>query len=114
MNIWPWSRIRELELEVDQLRANYLNEAAQHRQEEAALRNQVDYLIRTIRQTDDIIFSLSQVADGSWTSVRPRIAQLTDQMTARKVAESNRISGLIEGELRTTYAPRTKLIGSKS
>jgi len=68
-----------------------------------ALANQVEYLVRTIRQTDDIIFSISQCVD--WESMRPRVAQLTDQMTARKVAESNRIGDLLRGELIETYAP---------
>lgn len=111
----PWKkRERELEAEVDRLRANLLNESAQHRVEEQALRNQVEYLIRTIRQTDDIIFSIQQSADGSWKTVQPRFAQLVDQMTHRKVAESNRISDLIRPELIKTYTdPQQKRIGNK-
>lgn len=79
-----------------------------------ALTNQVEYLVRTIRQTDDIIFSIQQSADGSWKTVQPRFAQLSDQMTHRKVAESNRISELIRPELIKTYTdPQQKRIGNK-
>ena len=77
----------------------------------AAKENQITYLIRTIRQTDDIIYSISQCT--SWESMRPRVAQLTDQMTSRKVAESNRINDLIVGELKQTYAPELKQIERK-
>lgn len=66
-----------------------------------ALRNQIDYLIRTIRETDDKIFSISQCT--SFEGMRPRIASLIDEMTARKVAESKRINALITGELHDTY-----------
>jgi hypothetical protein len=81
--------------------------------ENRALKNQVEYLIHTIRQTDDIIYSISQCTD--WITMRPRVAQLTDQMTYRKVSESNRISSLIQGELHETYKPPTDLkqIGNK-
>lgn len=107
------ARIAELEAEVNHLRANLLNESAQHRTEEGALRNQVDFLIREIRKTDDIIFSISQCTN--WVSMRPRVAQLTDQMTARKVAESNRINSLITNELHDVYKPNdaNKLLGYK-
>lgn len=114
----PWKkRERQLEAEVDRLRANLLNESAQHQTEESALRNQVDFLIREIRKMDDIIFSIQQSADGSWKTVQPRFAQLADQMTVRKVAESNRIGDLMTRELHNTYKPPEalipKLIGSK-
>lgn len=105
MDLFGNKRIAALEKECAQLRANLLNESAQHRTEEARLSNQVEYLIRNIRQTDDIIFSIQQSADGTWERVRPRFTQLCDQMTARKVAESNRISSLITSELHSTYIP---------
>lgn len=96
---------------------NELEQENLHLQKEClALRNQVDFLIREIRKMDDIIFSIQQSADGSWKTVQPRFQQLTDQMTARKVAESNRINSLIVGELHNTYKPTEpahKQIGSK-
>lgn len=108
----PWKkRERELEAEIDRLRANLINESAQHQKEESALRNQVDFLIRSIRKTDDIIFSISQCT--SWPSMQPRVAQLVDQMTARKVAESARIDSLIVNELHDTYQSPNKQIESK-
>ena len=76
----------------------------------ATKENQITYLIRTIRQMDVFVFSMSQCT--SWESMRPRFNQLKEQMTTRKVAESNRISSLIESELHSTYDP-TKLIESK-
>lgn len=83
-----------------------------------ALRNQVDYLVRTIRDMDDKIFSMGQFANGTWNeSVRTRFLSLHDDMTARKVAESKRIGSLIERELHATYKPESealKLIGKKS
>lgn len=77
---------------------------AQLERELLAKDNQISYLIRTIRETDDIIFSISQTTN--WESMRPRVATLVDQMTTRKVAESRRISSLIQEELIATYNPR--------
>ena len=117
MNIWPWSRIRALEAEVREAygEADDVQVQLVGAQKEAqALRNQVDFLIREIRKMDDIIFSISQCTD--WTSMRPRVNQLVDQMTARKVAESNRINSLITSELHKTYDDKsntTKQIGSR-
>lgn len=69
-----------------------------------ALRNQVDYLIRTIRDTDDIIFSMGQYANGTWNeSVRIRFAQLYEGMMARKHAESMSIGRVIEDRLHEVY-----------
>lgn len=116
---------------LQKLNADLIDSVAKYREEvirlqqrdaafaasEQALRNQVDFLIREIRKMDDIIFSIQQSADGSWKTVQPRFAQLTDQMTARKVAESNRIDDLMTRELHNVYkpyeAPAPKLIGSK-
>lgn len=92
-------RIAELEANNASLSDQLLEQI----KDNGALRNQVEYLIKTIRDTDQIIFSISQCTN--WESMRPRVAQLTDQMTARKVAESNRINDLISGELRSTYKP---------
>jgi hypothetical protein len=112
MPVFGKKRIRELEQEVDRLKANLIYESQHHQVEETTLRNQVDFLIREIRKTDDIIFSISQCTD--WSQMRPRVAQLTDQMTARKVAESNRINSLITSELHSTYTPsEPKLISKK-
>lgn len=75
----------------------------------AALRTQVEYLVRTIRQMDDQIFAMSQCT--GWPQMRPHFQTLSDGMTARKVAESNRIGELIRPELEKTYnAPTQKLI----
>jgi hypothetical protein len=110
MNIWPRSSLRRLQAEVIRLQRRDAQFAADDR----ALRNQIDYLIREIRKTDDIIFSISQCTN--WPQMQPRVAQLTDQMTARKVTESNRINMIINRELTETYKPTPdvqKLLGFK-
>lgn len=66
------------------------------------LRQQVDYLIRTIRDTDQVIFSISQCTN--WSSMQPRVAQLTEQMMVRKHAESKAIGNVIESRLHEVYA----------
>lgn len=76
--------------------------------EQIALRNQIDYLIRTIRDTDDKIFSMGQCT--SWESMRPRFNILHDEMTARKVVESHRIGALITNELHDTYKPESEAL----
>ena len=102
-------RIAELEAEVARLRANLINESNANRTEETTIRNQRDYLVRTLRDIDDQIFKMSQCS--SWTQMQPNFATLKDGMTARKVAESNRISNLIRPELINTYSQRQ--IGKK-
>lgn len=61
------------------------------------LKAQNAHLLRTIQQMDNIIFSMGQCTD--WDSMRSHFNQLHEQMTARKVAESNRIGAIIESEL---------------
>jgi leucyl aminopeptidase (aminopeptidase T) len=95
-------RIAQLEESLAQKDDEYTALAGQLR----AAQNQVEYLVRTIRQTDDIIFSISQCTN--WESMRPRVAQLTDQMTARKVAESNRITELVTNEIKSVYTEPQK------
>jgi len=102
------TRIAELEKQIESMRGWREDDKHARKSLEDQLhtaQNQVEYLIRTIRQTDDIIFSISQCTN--WESMRPRVAQLTDQMTARKVAESNRITSLVTEELRKVYTDQT-------
>jgi hypothetical protein len=105
MDLFGRRRIAQLEESLAQKDDEYTALASQLR----AAQNQVEYLIRTIRQTDDIIFSISQCTN--WESMRPRVAQLTDQMTARKVAESNRITQLVTEEIRSVYTEPQKRLG---
>ncbi len=73
-----------------------------------ALRNQVDYLVRTIRDMDDKIFSIGQFANGTWNdSVRSRFLQLHDEMTARKDNESKAIGQVITERLHEVYKPES-------
>jgi len=109
MALFGKKRIAELEKENAQLRANYINETQHNRVEETALRNQVEYLVRTIRDMDEQIYKMSQCT--SWAIMRPNFLNLEEGMIARKRAESDRIGELIRPELIKTYGP--KQIGNK-
>jgi hypothetical protein len=102
-------RIHDLEAECDRLRTNLINESNQHRTEEASLQNklraaqnQIEYLVRTIRDMDQEIWHMGQKTD--WIQQRPHFVKLHDEMTARKVEESKRIGSIIRGEIIDTYA----------
>ncbi len=86
------------------------SEVADLKRQLLAKENQVTSLIRTIRETDNIIFSIGQSADGTWPTIRPRFMQLHDQMTARKVAESNAIGRVIESRLHEVYAEESSAL----
>ena len=70
----------------------------------SAARNQVEYLVRTIRDMDQEIWNMSQKT--SWDQQRPHFVKLQDGMTARKVAESNRINDIMRPQLIETYKPK--------
>jgi hypothetical protein len=112
MDIFGRKRIAELKkanANLNRRLGEWEDQWKERNAENIGLRNQVEYLVRTIRQTDDIIFSISQCTN--WESMRPRVAQLTDQMTARKVAESNRVNQLVIEEIRSVYTEPQKRIG---
>ena len=100
---------------LEQLHAHEVDRSTDLAKQLRAAQNQVEYLVRTIRQMDDQIFSMSQLT--AWESMRPHFRTLCDGMTARKVAESNRIADILRPELIATYdvgdkhdAPPQKLI----
>lgn len=68
----------------------------------AALRNQVEYLVRTIHEMDQEIWSMSQRTD--WAGMRPHFVKLQEGMTARKHAENSRINSLLRGEIIAAYS----------
>ncbi len=70
------------------------------------LKNQIEYLVRTLRDMDQEIWNISQRTD--WTSQRPHFVKLEEGMIARKHAENERISTIIRGELIDTYWPNAK------
>src|SRR6266700_5670146 len=72
--------------------------------EATALRTQVEYLVRTIRQMDDQIFAMSQKA--YWLQMLPHFQTLNDGMISRKVAESDGIADIVRPELIETYTPK--------
>ena len=93
-----------LEAEIKRLESNLRDQAEANLKAGMALRNQVEYLVRTIREMDDQIFKMSQC--GSWNAMQPHFVTLSDGMTSRKVIESNRINDLIRPELIKTYGPK--------
>jgi hypothetical protein len=74
-----------------------------------ALRNQVEYLVRTIRDIDEQIYKMSQCTD--WSSMRPNFQVLEEGMISRKKVESDRIRDILRPELIKTYG--LKQIGNK-
>ena len=103
--MWPFTNKFKIEFEAKKLILEA--EITNLQRQLAAKENQITYLLRDIRRTDDIIFSISQCTE--WNSMRPRIAQLTDQMMTRKTIESNRINDLVVGELNNTYGAQKQL-----
>jgi len=76
------------------------------------LKNQVEYLVRTLRDMDQEIWNMGQRTD--WNGMRPHFNKLHEGTISRKHAENERISSIIRGELIDTYKPNTKQIGHKS
>jgi len=93
-------RIAELEA---QLREN----AETNYKASAALRNQVEYLVRTLRNMDEQIYKISQCT--SFDQMRPNIKDLVEGMTVRKRAESDRISEILRPELIKTYNAQKRI-----
>jgi len=108
-------RIAELEAELARQDDAILQAAMQLKpplSENRELKNQVEYLVCTIRQMgdqirqmDDQIWQMSQCTD--WSQMRPHFNTLSDGMTARKVAESDRISDILRPQLIETYNAQT-------
>jgi uncharacterized coiled-coil protein SlyX len=105
MDLFGKKRIAELEATITQLQSTL---SAMSLQRDAA-KNQVEYLVRTIRNMDEQIYKMSQCT--SWSVMRPNFLNLEEGMIARKRAESDRIGELIRPELIKTYGP--KQIGNK-
>ncbi len=76
-----------------------------------SLKNQIEYLVRTLRDMDQEIWNMSQWTD--WNGQRPHFIKLEEGMIARKHAENELISSIIRGELIDAYKPNTKQIGHK-
>ena len=112
MDLFGHKRIAELREDLAQ--ADESNTIAQERitrleTKNRELANQVEYLVRTIRDMDQEIWNMGQKTD--WNQQRPHFRKLHDEMTARKVAESKRIGDVLRGEIIDTYSP-SKQIGS--
>jgi hypothetical protein len=108
MNFYLFGRRRIKQLEESLAEKDRLFEIQQQGWRESneklrAAQNQVEYLVRTIRDMDQEIWNMGQKTD--WNQQRPHFVKLHDEMTARKVAESKRIGDVLRGELISTYAP---------
>ncbi len=100
-------RIRKLEAHITNLQSI----AGKHEAERRALSNQIEYLVRTIRDMDQEIWNMSQKTD--WNQQRPHFIKLQDDMTARKHAENERINDILRPQLIETYKPgSTKRLGN--
>jgi septal ring factor EnvC (AmiA/AmiB activator) len=126
MRIWPWSVIAELrsEVEYDRQYIDRLERTVDAQREEIiklqradsqfqidyhAARNQIEYLVRTIRDMDEQIYKMSQCSD--WAQMRPNFQSLNEGMLVRKRAESDRINELLRPELIKTYNDQKRLGG---
>jgi len=110
MDLFGKRRIAQLREDLAQ--ADEQNSAAQARARDLeaknrALANQVEYLVRTIRDMDGQIFQIGQLADGSWSRVRSNFANLHEGMMARKRTESDRVGAILQTEIIKAYAPDT-------
>src|SRR6266851_3775776 len=111
MRIWPWSVIADLRSEKARQREEIIRLQVADSQYARKFReadNQVEYLVRTIRNIDDQIFKMSQL--DSWEAMRPHFTNLNEGMITRKRIESDRINAILGPELIKTYAD-PKLIG---
>lgn len=68
-----------------------------------AAKNQIEYLVRTIHDMDQVIWDIGQ--QTSWEGMRPYYTKIQEGTIARKHAESNRIGDILRGELIDAYAP---------
>lgn len=94
-------RIAELEAANAKLQMDLVDERNRHHPDLLVARNQVEYLVRTIRDMDEQIYKMSQCND--WYGMQPHFRDLAEGMTVRKRAESDRIGELIRPELIKTY-----------
>ena len=88
---------------LDAKNASLSDQLLEQIKDNGALRNQVEYLVRTIRDMDQEIWNMAQRTD--WNGMRPHFVKLQDGMTARKHAENSRINDILRGELINTYRP---------
>lgn len=107
MKIWPWSVIAELRtanVNLNYRLGEWEDQWKERHAESTGLRNQIEYLVRAIRDMDDQIFKMSQAS--SWEAMRPNFNNLQEGMMVRKRQESDRINDLIRPELIKTYGPK--------
>lgn len=94
------NRLKELEMDLE-MALDSSNAA-----HEANIR-----LIHQLRQMDQAIFTLSQVAPN-WEQMRPVIAKVLPDVERRMKVENGRIRNLMVDEIKTAYNEPKKLLGS--
>ena len=106
MDLFGNKRIAELEKANANLNRRLQNWEDQWKERNPdALRAQVEYLVRTIRNMDEQIYKMSQCS--TWPQMQPNYRNLEEGMISRKRAESDRIGDLIRPELIKTYNAQT-------
>lgn len=100
--MWPWSKIKELENEkkANQDTMMYLVNA------NLDLNQQIREMADDIRIMDQLVYKITQHADGTWQSVRHEFSLLKAATEKRMRDESNRITDIMRKELIHTYALR--------
>ena len=93
--------------ELEKANANLNRRLEEWENGDRVTRNQVEYLVRTIRDMDEQIFKMSQCTD--WAAMRPNFANLSEGMMVRKRQESDRIGELLRPELIKTYSEQKRL-----
>ena len=93
--------------ELEKANANLNRRLEEWENDDRSTQNQVEYLVRTIRDMDEQIFKMSQCT--TWEQMRPNFANLSEGMMVRKRTESDRIGELLRPELIKTYADQKRL-----
>lgn len=107
MDLFGKRRIAQLEESLAQKDRLFDIQQTGWKETEAKLstaRNQIEYLVRTIRDMDQEIYNMGQKTD--WPAQRSHFVKLQEGMIARKHAESSRIGDILRGELIETYTPQ--------
>lgn len=120
---WPWVRRSQYDAldqaldlfiaDCDYYRFKWV-EATKIIRTEASLSNSRELLLmRTIRDMDQAIFSISQVAPD-WDRMRPLFAELLDGTNLRMSDENNRIKEVLIQEMQKAYPGPNKPLEPKS
>ena len=91
------AKVRELQAEIERLQKSDAGYAKVYADQEQTIREMAD----EIRQTDQLIFRMSQCSD--WSTMRPIFNKLQVEQESRQRTESNRITDIMRSELLSIY-----------